>query len=692
MEKIKDLKLSIPFKWVAVTAYAILIVPILLFFIGWLKWYLAILFSVILLFGAYWVIKKDYLRNKDNIEMPVGILIGALIAFSLWIFISGSCYTSVPGVDIVWRNTSLKDLVNYDWPVYYPEKNGYLCFYFLFWMVPALIGKIFGMNAAWIALGAWFLLILITVFLLISYFFKDYRKSSLKIIIVFMIMWSGINILGMFLVSKLGLEPLSVGWNLNEHYCDYFWVDGEAFNFYYRSNEDFFTECYNQLPIWIVTPLMLQNRKIHNYAFLGLILFPFSPWGTAGIALMMAADAVYYIRKRSFKSFIKEAFSIPNLCAIFSVFAVFMPFISQAGGFVGEGNGLRLLPINKMTFQMWLGTIIFWLCEFGIYYIFTWKKYKKDHLFKAMLLFLAIIPFFHIGPKGGRDVCLDVPLPELYALMIYMIGYVKDDVFTKDKSFFENLKPKNCLLIVVLGLSFTTPVFDWISKVNVMNAYQSISLQDKSIESFADCLGYNGGWGTPISKDVDDTSFFKNMCKTVDKENAKWLPISDELADIRNIDDISEYFDYLAGKDCTVFIAIKDIPGFNLTQDIIDKVKKLGFDDSIDVLALKEYHSFIGVVNSGQIIHQQVGGDEYISYYGEGVINGDNVWMESSTWTKGNYAVINIKNGYYCMNVRGLNVVVKDNAADRIIDSVAFDAHYDMGTYTEKITCYRKNL
>ena len=32
MEKIKKMKLSIPFKWVAITAYAILIAPIISFF------------------------------------------------------------------------------------------------------------------------------------------------------------------------------------------------------------------------------------------------------------------------------------------------------------------------------------------------------------------------------------------------------------------------------------------------------------------------------------------------------------------------------------------------------------------------------------------------------------------------------------------------------------------------------------
>ena len=111
MEKIKKMKLSIPFKWVAITAYAILIAPIIIFFFGWLRWYWAIFFSSILFFGSCWAIKKDYWKNKDCIEIPITILMGAFIAFSLWILISGCCYTSAGWCDIVWSNSTFRDLV-----------------------------------------------------------------------------------------------------------------------------------------------------------------------------------------------------------------------------------------------------------------------------------------------------------------------------------------------------------------------------------------------------------------------------------------------------------------------------------------------------------------------------------------------------------------------------------------------------
>ena len=688
MKKILQTKLMIHFKWIVIVAYAILIIPILIFFFGWLKWYLAILFSAILLFGAFWVIKKDYWNNGDYIEMPINIFITAGFVFSLWVLISGCCYTSVGSCDIIWRTTTLRDLVNYNWPVYYPEKNGYLCYYFTFWMVPALFGKLFGGTpAAYIALACWFVLILLTVFFLISYYFKDYKKGTLRIIILFMIMWSGINILGQYVMNHMGLYPYPASFGNNEGYCDFLYnTNGLPFCFIYRSNADFLSQCYNQLPIWIVVPLMLQNKNIRNYAFLGLILFPYSPWGTMGIALIMIVDAVYFlIKNKSIIKFMKEVFSVPNLCAVFSVFFVFVMFIFCINNSGDSIQKFGIVGLKEFTPQILQGTLIFWISEFGIFYFLTWKKYKKDYLYISIFIMLLGMPFIWVSSRYARDVCMDATLPQLYVLMIYMIGYVKDEILSKKDTYHEAFKLRNCILIVMLGLAFTTPVFDWINRISAMNINNKISIQDRSISTFADILGYEGEFMVPISSNVDESIFFKYLAKSINEEDYEWLPISDNLSEIRNINDINEYFEYLIGKDCTVFIAVQDIQGYNLTQEIVDKMKQLGFDSSVDLLLQKEYHSFIGIVNNGQIIINQVGGDEYITYYDKEQINGYHIWMESGTLNHGNYSAINIKNGYYSAHGRGLNIVVKDNMVDRIVDSVAFDTH------TEEMMCTRKS-
>lgn len=685
MKKIFDRKITIAFRFVALTAYVILVVPILLFFFGWLKWYLAIFFSSILLAGMYLAIKRDYWNNMDDIEIPVRNLFIVIAAFAFWLFISGSCYTSVAKCDIIWRNSTLRDLVNYDWPVYYPDRDGYLCYYFVFWMVPALAGKIFGgMWAAYIALACWFILILLTSFLLITYYFKDYSDSVLKIILLFMIMWSGINILGDSMMYSVGQYPTAAGIGNNEGYCDALCNNGKPFHFLYRSNDDFLSQCYNQLPIWIVVPLMLQNRRIHNYAFLGLLLYPFSPWGTVGIALMMLVDAVaFLVKRKSISKLIREALSVPNLCAIFSVFVVFFMFFGCAN-FFEDSQKFGIIGLKDINLQILIGIIIFWLSEFGIFYYLTWWKYKKDYLYVSVLIMLLTMPFIWVSSRYSRDFCMDATLPQLYMLMIYMIGYIKEEFLRKDGNRIRKFELKNCLLVVFLGLAFTTPVFDWIGDIKKMYDDNKISIQDESVMSFSDILGYEGEFSLPMAINVDESVFFKYFARTLDMDQWKWLPISDDFSNIRNIDDIDEYFDYLQGKDCMIFIAVQEIQGYCFTQETADKMKQIGFDDNINKLLEKECHSFLGIVDNGQIVTENIGGDEYITYLGEGLVDGDNVWMESGTLNHENCSVIDIGNGHYSAHGRGLNIAVWDNVSKRVIDAVAFDTH------AEDMACTRK--
>lgn len=677
----------IPFKWVAMMAYAILIVPILIFFMGWLKFYLAVLFSAILLIGAYFVMKRDYWNIRDEIEISICDLLFAVVVFAFWVFISGNCYTSFGEVDIIWRNAMLYDLVNYDWPVYYPDKNGYLCYYFVFWIVPAAFGKLFGgMLAAYIALACWIILILMTVFLLIAHYFKDYNRTLLRTIVIFMVMWSGINILGMFIMGHIGLFPNPPYFSTNEGYCDYLrWnFTGQPFDFLYRSNVDFMQSCYNQLPVWLIVSLMLQNRNVHSYAFLGLLLFPFSPWGTVGIALMMFVDAfALLIKSKSIFRLIREAWSVPNLCAVFSVFFVFYQFFAAENAY-GSSLGFGIIKSEKFIPQILIGTLVFWACEFGIYYYLTWKKYRKDYLYVSVFVMLLIMPYIWGGTPSCRDFCMDATLPQLYFLMIYVIGYLKDELLSKKLSFEQKWNLRNCLLVVCLGLAFTTPVCSWINHLNRMITANKISIQDRSALTFADLLGYDGPFPAPVSTDVDECVFFKFLGKLVDNDQYRGLPISDTLSDIRNIDDVEEYLDYLKDKDCMVFVAVQDIQGYSLTPEILDKMKQLGFDENIDTLLEKEYHSFLGVTNHGQMIAEHVGGDEQITYYGEGVVDGGNVWMESGTLAHGNNSVINIQDGHYSARGRGLNIAVWDNTAKRVIDAVTFDTH------TEEMACRRK--
>lgn len=482
MNYLKNGKLHIRFKTVAIMAYAILLLPILIFFVGWLKWYYALLFSTILLIGMWIIFRSDYLTRTESLKIPIKTWLCIAIIIGLWILITGNCGVSISNYDTPWRRAILRDLINFEWPVHYEETSNYLVYYHVFYMVPALVGKVFGWHAALIAQALWLWLIIMTSFLLVAFLIHADRPKLFWLVCIAIIGWSGLNALGYILMQIAGWNLGTFGLHLNENYCDALF-NGESFNFYYRSNEDFLCENYNQLLIWLGVPLMLENRKIKNYAFIGILLLPYSPWGVIGIAILMIIDAIHqsigYLKEKRSKELFFDIFSIQNICILASVGVVFGLYFSGTSRLSAGGASFGILTLSKFDFPRIVGFIIFCLCEFGIYYMFLWKTNNKDHLFVWSLPALTLIPLGWAGSIGGRDFCMNVSLPILYMLMIYMIIYLKDHVMNK------NLTLKHTILLFCLFIALSTPLLDWENKMQIMIANHSISVTDDSIYTFS---------------------------------------------------------------------------------------------------------------------------------------------------------------------------------------------------------------
>lgn len=135
-------------------------------------------------------------------------------------------------------------------------------------------------------------------------------------------------------------------------------------------------------------------------------------------------------------------------------------------------------------------------------------------------------------------------------------------------------------------------------------------------------------------------------------------------------------------RDCTAIIVVKDIQGYCTTEDTINEMKEMGFDQT-DILTQEEYHSFIGIWSNGEVIYQQVGGDEAITY-GQYIASDHYVFAKSATWSSGNTGDVYIDDVQYSVNNRGYNIVVLDNEG-ALIDSVSYDV------YVEDIPMYREN-
>lgn len=151
---------------------------------------------------------------------------------------------------------------------------------------------------------------------------------------------------------------------------------------------------------------------------------------------------------------------------------------------------------------------------------------------------------------------------------------------------------------------------------------------------------------------------------------------------LRTEDEILGYLKQLKElTDCTIYISIKDIQGYSLTEEMIDEMKEFGLELA-DILLEKSYHSYIACILNGKKVLEEIGNGEECSYF-EGEIEGHEVVLESRTLNGGNRSSIQIDGMEYSKNGRGFNIAVIDNKTNRIIDLLFFDTHI------QEIPCYR---
>ena len=131
--------------------------PMLCFFIGWLKWYwavpacLALVICIISLddnnklFRMLSKKKADMNASPDNDKKLVisrTMLIVVILAAFTYLFFCGVGRLWSQSDDYLWRNAIFRDLIVKKWPVFYDTYDGALSYYIGTWLPAAIVGKI----------------------------------------------------------------------------------------------------------------------------------------------------------------------------------------------------------------------------------------------------------------------------------------------------------------------------------------------------------------------------------------------------------------------------------------------------------------------------------------------------------------------------------------------------------------------
>lgn len=423
----KNVSYTVLIKYLTNATFVYLAVPYLIFFYGWLHWWLAVPMTVICLLPILWDWKRSpatstSIQGQEKITIALWQVAAVSGAALLFVLISGIGGWGWQNPDWEKHNMLLRDLVDQPWPIMYQLDTVQLplVYYFAYYLPAALIGKAFGWVAAnhAILVESWlgFSLALLWGVLLIK---RSWWKAALLIGF-----FAGMDVLGylltapvasMFLGERLSIydfEWWSIAWNYPSFNHVLFWTPNQG------------------LAGWLAAALILwemfHHERKYTLWYLGLTAL-WSPFITFGLLPLVLADWVS--EPHTLSAWIRN-YGLPNLCGVllgsltgFMYLAKFYPLPPEVSGKITAGFFFALIRDSSELIAAFVLLALFWLLECGLYGILAWKLLDRDDRRSRIaltigLVYLAILPFFQYGYYN--DLLQKASIPALFALAIIL--------------------------------------------------------------------------------------------------------------------------------------------------------------------------------------------------------------------------------------------------------------------------------
>ncbi len=423
-----------------------LILPFSLFLFGWVRLSIAIPLAVILLIALWQLLKND---QPPTINCQPATVYWLLLT-GAWLFLSGIGGYAFQNWDHNWRNVVLRDLINFDWPVYYatPERGPIkmLVYYVGYWLPSAWIGKLIGWKAANFAVFLWTWLGIILVTLHLA---SALKTSALKATLL-LIFFSGLDVLGALFFAKdypTLLPPIThlEIWSKSLQYSSFttqlFWVFNQA------------------VPAWLCIAMVTVIARNHEMAtkqspnesriasgdvhhprydmimLLWSLCFFFAPLAAVGFLPYVLIEL---IKGTDFKAPFKHL-RLEIILAAIIIFLLSSFFF--AANTAAQSRGLQsILFTDFLAFLLFEGGIL-WL-------VLAPVKWRDPRWMVTGLLFL-VIPFIQFG--SDRDFVMRASIAPLFYLML-MTG---ETIFQKST---PRLILAGCYLLLAIGA--LTPTYE----------------------------------------------------------------------------------------------------------------------------------------------------------------------------------------------------------------------------------------
>lgn len=453
--------ISIKYSLIKKLVFVYIALPLICFFIGWLRWYYAAFACAAVLTCLFFVFKQREKETDEALDVSIVFLIVLIVVSVLFCVYCGIGRLWAQSKDYPWRNAIFRDIILREWPVIYDKYEGALSYYIALWLPPALIGKLsllinnnseLAFRVGNITLLAYSSLGIILLFLLILLYLKPTKKFQFYLAVFMFIFFSGMDILG-------SIEPLGA----NNYHLEW-WAD----KYQYSS----FTTCmcwvFNQSIIpWLCMLLILKEKKVSFFVFTGMCCLLSGPLPFIGLFIYCISVGIYRfvnsIKEKKVKDCLKEVFSVSNILSVVCIFPFLGFYLLSNASFQG-GGGLQLTneAVNLAetvgdagagsVFSDIINYVVFILFEFLILMILLFRKNIKNYLYYVTLIMLLIFPFIKVG--YAYDFVMRASIPSLLYLYLISVKFVFEESYVLKKQKDELVENKKYLKDLFLRYSY----------------------------------------------------------------------------------------------------------------------------------------------------------------------------------------------------------------------------------------------
>lgn len=468
---------------VRVMIYGYMALPVLIFFIGWCRWYIGIPCACVLACS----VRGCMLEHRDAADFSYVLtsmhgrkMAAIVLLVLLWAGLSGVGGYVWQNTDHTIRNELFTLLVQEKWPLIKEMElvsaNGVagtqirgLVYYIGYWLPAAAVGKLAGLSAGWAVQYLW---AVAGILLMYAWICISRNKLAVWPLLV-LIFFSGLDALGVLLTSSQGLtvfgdahlEAWAPYYQFSSMTTQLFWVFNQAVPAWLLAALVFFGEKPRNLlfsasltiltatfPFVGMLPFVLyfmvrrctwEVQLWKNRGILGMLYSCLDNWGSfqniAGTAVTGMICGIYISGNNAVRH------SLPLLnSSRRGLFVVLGILAVLAGGtavwaFVVRGRGVLLLKaaaaafVSVFIYQIvrlsyvdwqsplfyWVNLTVFYFLEAGVFLLVLYPVVKDRKLFLLTGVWLYVIPLVMIG--NSCDFCMRASIPGLFLIMLWCI-------------------------------------------------------------------------------------------------------------------------------------------------------------------------------------------------------------------------------------------------------------------------------